>query len=330
MTRGRLRDSRRLTRALVFRGASRTRSARDAAGGTRGAPRRPRGGSDLPPRRVAEGFSGHGRRRSSELAERGRRAAARSQIEAPEAAECSLRNRLAEFARRRGRARRASRQRRQRASNARHGSPPRDRGTPCSRGVRGASASVGGSGAESPRRRFRASRRAGARRLADCRFLGPAAHARESHDGLAHRSARWRTYPWGRWNYSRRDPATRVSACDSADVRTTCRKSSAWPRRASFLRARLDGDAPTFFRAYLKWTALRLSLTRLARPSRIRKQQERETVQQTQGRNLRVTVLPGPPRGTTQTPCASHPAKTSHATRHRKDPLLALRKVSFF
>lgn len=83
-------------------------------------------------------------------------------------------------------------------------------------------------------------------------------------------------------------------------------------------------------RAYLKWTALRLSLTRLARPSRIRKQQERETVQQTQGRNLRVTVLPGPPRGTTQTPCASHPAKTSHATRHRKDPLLALRKVSFF
>ena len=223
MTRGRLRDSRRLTRALVFRGASRTRSARDAAGGTRGAPRRPRGGSDLPPRRVAEGFSGHGRRRSSELAERGRRAAARSQIEAPEAAECSLRNRLAEFARRRGRARRASRQRRQRASNARHGSPPRDRGTPCSRGVRGASASVGGSGAESPRRRFRASRRAGARRLADCRFLGPAAHARESHDGLAHRSARWRTYPWGRWNYSRRDPATRVSACDSADVRTTCR-----------------------------------------------------------------------------------------------------------
>ena len=97
-----------------------------------------------------------------------------------------------------------------------------------------------------------------------------------------------------------------------------------------FLRARLDGDAPTFFRAYLKWTALRLSLTRLARPSRIRKQQERETVQQTQGRNLRVTVLPGPPRGTTQTPCASFPAKTSHPTRHRKDPLLALRKVSFF
>lgn len=174
------------------------------------------------------------------------------------------------------------------------------------------------------------SRVAAGRRLADCRFLGPAADARESHDGLAQRSARWRTYPWGRWNYSRRDPATRVSACDSADVRTTCRKSSAWPRRASFLRARLDGDAPTFFRAYLKWTALRLSLTRLARPSRIRKQQERETVQQTQGRNLRVTVLPGPPRGTTQTPCASLPAKTSHPTRHRKDPLLALRKVSFF
>ena len=105
------------------------------------------------------------------------------------------------------------------------------------------------------------SRVAAGRRLADCRFLGPAAHARESHDGLAQRSARWRTYPWGRWNYSRRDPATRVSACDWVDARTTCRKSSAWPRRASFLRARLDGGAPTFFRAYLKWFALRLSLT---------------------------------------------------------------------
>lgn len=77
----------------------------------------------------------------------------------------------------------------------------------------------------------------------------------------AQRSARWRTHPWARRNYSRRDPATRVSACDSADARTTCRTSSAWPRRASFLRARLDGGAPTFFRAYLKWVALRLSLT---------------------------------------------------------------------
>jgi hypothetical protein len=165
---------------------------------------------------------------------------------------------MAEFARRRGRARRASRQRRQRASNARHGSPPRDRGRSRSAGC-AVRPRVRGRSVASPRRRFRASRRL----AAACLLTGPRPLKRlaKATTASAQRSARWRTHPWARRNYSRRDPATRVSACDSADARTTCRTSSAWPRRASFLRARLDGGAPTFFRAYLKWMALRLSLT---------------------------------------------------------------------
>lgn len=44
---------------------------------------------------------------------------------------------------------------------------------------------------------------------------------------------------------------------------------------------------------------------------------------------MRVTVLSGPPRGTTQTRCSPHPAKTSHATRRRNDPLLALSERRF-